>query len=347
MLPKTIEWLPEERTLRLLDQRRIPGELRFRDCKTYEDAALAIEDMTVRGAPAIGVAAAYGAAIAAYNAPEQLEAALDRLSKTRPTAVHLYWALSRMRSVLEKNKDENNLAELLEREANEIYREDIDINRRLSNHGQTLLPTNAAVITHCNAGALATAGYGTALGVFRAAAENGKKLKIYADETRPRFQGGRITSYELYEDGLDVTVICDSMAAFLMSKRRIDAVITGADRVALNGDTANKIGTYNLAIAAKYHNVPFYIAAPLSTIDTNCLTGADIPIEERSPDEVRVIGGAQVIPERIPVWNPAFDVTPSELIAGIITEVGILKRPYDMDINKIFNDGKHTAVGGN
>ena len=337
MLPKTIDWLREEHVLRLLDQRFIPDELKYRDCRTYEDAASAIEDMTVRGAPAIGVAAAYGLTIAAFSDPGSVSEAIDRLSRTRPTAVHLYWALARMRSVIEKHHGDDDLPKLLECEADKIYSEDIGINKKLSDYGQTLLPEKAAVITHCNAGALATAGYGTALGVFRAAAEHGKVLKIYADETRPRLQGGRLTSYELYEDGLDVTVICDSMAAFLMSKHKIDAVITGADRVALNGDTANKIGTYNLAIAAAYHGVPFYIAAPLSTIDMCCVTGADIPIEERVPDEVRVICGKRVIPERIPVWNPSFDVTPSELITGIITEAGVLRRPYSIAIEKIFS----------
>ena len=337
MLPRTIDWLREEHVLRLLDQRFIPDELKYRDCRTYEDAASAIEDMTVRGAPAIGVAAAYGLTIAAFSDPGSVSEAIDRLSRTRPTAVHLYWALARMRSVIEKHHGDDDLPKLLECEADKIYSEDIGINKKLSDYGQTLLPEKAAVITHCNAGALATAGYGTALGVFRAAAEHGKALKIYADETRPRLQGGRLTSYELYEDGLDVTVICDSMAAFLMSKHKIDAVITGADRVALNGDTANKIGTYNLAIAAAYHGVPFYIAAPLSTIDMCCVTGADIPIEERVPDEVRVICGKRVIPERIPVWNPSFDVTPSELITGIITEAGVLRRPYSIAIEKIFS----------
>ena len=337
MLPRTIDWLREEHVLRLLDQRFIPDELKYRDCRTYEDAASAIEDMTVRGAPAIGVAAAYGLTIAAFSDPGSVSEAIDRLSRTRPTAVHLYWALARMRSVIEKHHGDDDLPKLLECEADKIYSEDIGINKKLSDYGQTLLPEKATVITHCNAGALATAGYGTALGVFRAAAEHGKALKIYADETRPRLQGGRLTSYELYEDGLDVTVICDSMAAFLMSKHKIDAVITGADRVALNGDTANKIGTYNLAIAAAYHGVPFYIAAPLSTIDMCCVTGADIPIEERVPDEVRVICGKRVIPERIPVWNPSFDVTPSELITGIITEAGVLRRPYSIAIEKIFS----------
>ena len=201
------------------------------------------------------------------------------------------------------------------------------------------MPDECAAITHCNAGALATAGYGTALGVFRAAAEAGKKLKIYADETRPRLQGASLTAYELMADGLDVTVITDSMAAFLMSRTKIDAVITGADRVAANGDAANKIGTYGLAIAAKHHGVPFYIAAPLSTFDASCPCGAEIPIEERAADEVRKIGGQYITPPDVKVWNPAFDVTPSELIAGIITERGVIRAPYKENIEKIFPGG--------
>ena len=206
-----------------------------------------------------------------------------------------------------------------------IDREDREINRRIGAHGVVLLPDKASVITHCNAGALATSGYGTALGVFRAARDAGKQIKVYADETRPRFQGGRLTAFELCEDGFDVTVICDSMSAFLMSREKIDAVITGADRIALNGDTANKIGTYGLAISAKWHNVPFYIAAPISTVDFNCPNGNSIPIEERDHMEVKMIGSEILVHEGAKVWNPAFDVTPADLIKGIITEAGIIE----------------------
>ena len=335
MLPQTIEWLAEKKVLRLLDQRSVPNDVKFRDCYSMEDVASSIVDMTVRGAPAIGVAAAYGVAVAAEGGADAVLAAIERLSKTRPTAVNLYWSLKRMSAVFECCRKNDNFASVLEAEAVKIHADDIQINKKLAFYGQGLLPSKGTVITHCNAGALATAGYGTALGVFRAAAENGKKLKIYADETRPRLQGARLTAFELYEDGFDVTVICDSMSAFLMSKEKIDAVITGADRIAANGDTANKIGTYGLAVAAKRHNVPFYIAAPASTIDIGCKTGDDIPIEERDPDEIRQINRELIFPSAIPVWNPAFDVTPAELISGIITELGVLRHPYTDEIAKI------------
>ena len=338
MLPPTLEWKSETKTLVLLDQRKIPECVAFRECCSYEDIAVSIEDMTVRGAPAIGVAAAYGAALAAFENTNNIECALTRLAATRPTAVNLYWAIERMKNTYRKYKGSPNLADIMLAEAVKMHSDDIQINKQLSRFGQELLPDSCTVITHCNAGSLATAGYGTALGVFRAAAENGKKLKIFADETRPRLQGGRLTAFELFEDGFDVTVICDSMSAFLMSQRKIDAVVTGADRIAANGDTANKIGTYGLAIAAKRHNVPFYIAAPISTIDISCQNGDAIPIEERSSDEVRLIGDREIIPNRIKIWNPAFDVTPSDLIPGIITEHGVLTKPYSESIGKIFKD---------
>ena len=295
------------------------------DCRTYEETAKAIEDMTVRGAPAIGVAAAYGVVLAAHSDPSIIDDALSRLSATRPTAVNLFGSIEKMRSVYNEHKNSPELYLLLESEAIKIDREDRETNRRIGAHGAVLLPDKASVITHCNAGALATSGYGTALGVFRAARDAGKQIKVYADETRPRFQGGRLTAFELCEDGFDVTVICDSMSAFLMSREKIDAVITGADRIALNGDTANKIGTYGLAISAKWHNVPFYIAAPISTIDFNCPNGDRIPIEERDHMEVKMIGNEILVHEGAKVWNPAFDVTPADLIKGIITEAGIIE----------------------
>jgi len=334
MLPPTMEWVSSVPLLRLLDQRELPHAVRFCECVCCEDVARAIEEMAVRGAPAIGIAAAYGVVLAARRG-EPLFSSIDRLFSTRPTAVNLYWALCRMKSLAEMYDGNRDLPSALEAEAVRMHTEDIAINKRLSYNGQGLLPQTASVITHCNAGSLATAGYGTALGVFRAAREHGKKLKIYADETRPRFQGGRLTSFELYEDGFDVTVICDSMAAFLMSRKKIDAAVTGADRIALNGDTANKIGTYSLAIAAKRHNVPFYIAAPLNTIDINCPNGDVIPIEERAGDEIRMIGTETVVPLTVDVWNPAFDVTPAELITGIITEAGVIMNPDTAKIKKI------------
>lgn len=334
MLPETIEWISKTQTLRLLDQRKIPLSVEFVDCRTYEETARAIENMTVRGAPAIGVAAAYGVVLAAGSDLSKTKEALSRLSATRPTAVNLFWSIEKMRSVYNEYKDSPELYNMLESEAMKIDKEDLEINRKIGAHGAVLLPEKASVITHCNAGALATAGYGTALGVLRAAKEAGKEIKVYADETRPRFQGGRLTAFELCEDGFDVTVICDSMSAFLMSREKIDAVITGADRIALNGDSANKIGTYGLAISAKRHNVPFYIAAPISTIDFNCPNGDSIPIEERDHREVKMAGGETLVYEKAKVWNPAFDVTTADLIKGIITEAGIFEPSRIKELQK-------------
>ena len=334
MLPETIKWIGEVPLLRLLDQRKIPASVEFRDCRTFEETAEAIEDMTVRGAPAIGVAAAYGIVLAARADISKIEGAFLRLSATRPTAVNLFWAIERMRSLYRRGMDDPQICSMLESEAINIHDDDRSVNRRIGINGARLLPDRSSVITHCNAGALATAGYGTALGVFRAARESGKVIKIYADETRPRFQGGRLTAFELCEDGFDVTVICDSMAPFLMSIDKIDAVVTGADRIALNGDTANKIGTYGLAVAAQRHNVPFYIAAPLSTIDFSCPNGTMIPIEERDHNEVRRLGSEIIVHEAAKVWNPSFDITPAELISGIITEAGIFVPSDIIKLNK-------------
>lgn len=334
MLPETMEWIREDPALKLLDQRKIPESVEFVDCRTYTETAAAIQNMTVRGAPAIGVAAAYGVVLACREDPGSVETAIAKLLSTRPTAVNLFWALERMRSVYTRFKNVPSLYEMLETEAGRIKDEDMEINRKIGHFGQKVLPHAASVITHCNAGALATAGYGTALGVFRAAREAGKSIKVFADETRPRFQGGRLTAFELAEDGFDVTVICDSMAAFLMSVQKIDAVVTGADRIALNGDTANKIGTYGLAISAKRHNVPFYIAAPLSTVDFRCLDGSMIPIEERDHAEVRMAGDERLVYGKAKVWNPAFDVTPAELINGIITEYGVFEPGRIIELKK-------------
>ncbi|MCF0247545.1 MAG: S-methyl-5-thioribose-1-phosphate isomerase, partial [Synergistes sp.] len=265
MVPETIIW--KDKKLFLLDQRVLPYETKYVTCESVEDTARSIENMTVRGAPAIGVAAAYGMVLSLGR--EDIDAAAERLAKTRPTAVNLFWAIKRMRDLYKANSalNEKELYALMESEAKKIREEDIAINRAMGRFGAELLPEKCTAITHCNAGALATAGYGTALGVFRAAAEAGKSVKVYADETRPRLQGGLLTSYELHRDGFDVTVITDSMAAFLMSREKIDVVVTGADRIAANGDTANKIGTYGLAVSAAHHKIPFYIAAPLSTFD--------------------------------------------------------------------------------
>ncbi|MDO4987431.1 MAG: S-methyl-5-thioribose-1-phosphate isomerase [Synergistes sp.] len=335
MVPETLRW--ENGKLFLVDQGKLPFAVEYVMCATADDVVSAIKNMTVRGAPAIGVAAAYALVLAAAHSTDFNKAA-SALADSRPTAVNLMWSVRRMtllyNSLADGNADE--IYYSMEKEAIKIHREDIEINRKIGYYGASLLPHNAAVITHCNAGALATAGYGTALGVLRAAAEAGKNIKIYADETRPRLQGGQLTSYELCEDGFDVTVITDSMASFIMANNKIDAVITGADRVAANGDTANKIGTYGLAVAAKYHGVPFYVAAPLSTFDTEYETGRKIPIEERDGDEIRVVGGRRIIPEKIKVWNPSFDVTPHGLISGIITECGIIREPYEKNICELF-----------
>ena len=335
MLPETMYWNSAIPLLSLLDQTKIPHSVEHVECRTYEEVARAIETMIVRGAPAIGVAAAYGVVLAAAKSPQCIGDAILRLGATRPTAVNLFWSLKQMESVAAAATPESLLHDL-EAQAIRIHKEDLLINRTIGEYGQQLLPDKSAVITHCNAGALATAGYGTALGVFRAARERGKKLRIFADETRPRLQGALLTAWELMQDDFDVTVITDSMAAFLMQRESIDAVITGADRIAVNGDTANKIGTYGLALAASYHKVPFYIAAPLSTIDPYLTDGGGIPIEERNPDEVRFSCGARILSSETAVWNPAFDVTPAHLITAIITEKGILSPPYTQSIKEVF-----------
>lgn len=330
MLPKTLAW-NEDGALEILDQRRLPEEVRFIECVSLEDVARAIEDMAVRGAPAIGIAAAYGLVLAEPQSAEELEQALSRLRRTRPTAVNLFWALERMRR---KTEREGLSREALLEEARAIHREDIETNRRIGHWGQALLPENALVMTYCNAGALATGGYGTALGVLRAAREQGKSVSVFACETRPVLQGARLTAWELAEDGFDVTVICDGAAAMVMKEFRPDAVIVGADRIAANGDTANKIGTYGLALSAARHGIPFYVAAPLSTIDASCSDGGAIPIEERNEDEVRLLPGGKYIPDGVKVYNPAFDVTPAELVTALVTEAGILRRPYGPEIRR-------------
>jgi methylthioribose-1-phosphate isomerase len=283
--------------------------------------------MVVRGAPAIGIAAAYGVALAAPGGRDAVVFAMDRLARTRPTAVNLFGALSRMRDCLERAPDEGLQASLLE-EARRIHDEDVEGNRRLGEHGAALLPPDAAVLTHCNAGAIATGGHGTALGILRSAREAGKTIKVYADETRPLLQGARLTAWELERDGFDVTLICDGMAAALMKTRRIDAVVVGADRIAANGDTANKTGTYMLAIAAAAHDVPFYVAAPRSTLDPSIPSGEGIPIEMRADVEIRRLANGQSVPGPVKIWNPAFDVTPAKLITAIITEEGVFRAPY-------------------
>ena len=281
--------------------------------------------MIVRGAPAIGVAAAFGMAMASKRG-DDLELAAETLKKSRPTAVNLAWAVDRM---LRARGD-------LVREAEQILEEDVEANRAIGRHGALLLGSTATILTHCNAGALATGGYGTALGVIRAAVEGGKNIAVFADETRPYLQGARLTAWELQQDGIDVTLITDNMAGHFFQQGKFDAVIVGADRIAANGDTANKIGTYTVAVLAHAHGVPFYVAAPVSTIDPHCPNGAAIPIEERSAQEVTDIGGKRIAPEGIAVRHPAFDVTPARLVTAIITERGVLRAPYDDAIRRLF-----------
>jgi methylthioribose-1-phosphate isomerase len=314
-------------TLELLDQRLLPQEMRY---LTYQDAAgvaQGIRDMVVRGAPAIGVAAAFGMAMTSLRGGD-LGAAARVLRASRPTAINLAWAVRRMEDASSRGAD-------LVAEAEAMFREDVEANRRIGAYGAALLQQSATILTHCNAGALATAGYGTALGVIRAAVESGRQIAVFADETRPYLQGSRLTAWELQQDGIDVTLITDNMSGHFFQQKTFDAVIVGADRIAANGDTANKIGTYTLAVLANAHGVPFYIAAPVSTIDPACPSGAAIPIEERSAAEVYGGFDRQVAPEGVAVRHPAFDVTPARLITAIITDQGVLRAPYEDAIAKL------------
>lgn len=337
MIP-TLTWTTEG--VRFIDQRKLPLEESFVLATTYEDVADVIVTMVVRGAPAIGVSAAYGIALGALKtsattaadfAPE-FDTICQRLASTRPTAVNLFWAIDRMRrlfaSLLASHASISEVREKILAEAHAMYDEDIAACKVMGAFGGDLLPQEGGVLTHCNAGALATCGYGTALGVIRSAVEHGKRIHVYADETRPFLQGARLTAWELMADGIPTTVICDNMAASLMRAGKIQAVVVGADRIAGNGDFANKIGTYNVAILAKEHGIPFYVAAPWSTIDTATPTGDAIPIEERSPKEVTHHGGKQLTPHGVGICNPAFDVTPARYVTAIITERGVLRASY-------------------
>jgi len=311
-------------SLQLLDQRLLPAEEKWVDCHDCAAVAKAIRDMIVRGAPAIGVTAAFGLALAAKRG-EDLATAAETLRATRPTAVNLRWAIDRMLDAADRGDD-------LVREAEKIFAEDVEANKRIGRFGAELLGIRATVLTHCNAGALATAGYGTALGVIRAAVEAGKSIDVFADETRPYLQGARLTAWELQQEGIDVTLITDSMSGHFFQQDQFDAVIVGSDRIAANGDTANKIGTYTVAVLANAHGVPFYIAAPISTIDIGCPTGQSIPIEERSGTEVTEAFGKRIAPIGVSVRHPAFDVTPARLITAIITDRGVLWPPFDQSI---------------
>ncbi len=333
---KTLEWTPEG--VRFIDQTKLPTEEVYVTCRTYEEVASAIRDMIVRGAPALGVAAAMGVALGVQKSGAKdlaaLSADFDRISKTiaetRPTAVNLFWGIRRMKDKLESVSGQSlpNIKDALITEAQKMHAEDIAANEAMGRHGAVLLPSSGGVLTHCNAGALATCGYGTALGVIRAAVESGKKLHVFADETRPFLQGSRLTAWELMKDGIPTTVIADNMAGVMMKQKKVGAVIVGADRIAANGDVANKIGTYSVAVLAKEHGIPFYVAAPWSTVDMNTPDGDRIPIEQRSAKEVTHHAGKQVAPDGVRVENPAFDVTPNRYVAAIITERGIARAPY-------------------
>lgn len=335
----------------MLDQRLLPTEEKWLTLKTYNDVADGIREMVVRGAPAIGVSAAYGIALGVkqfvgtslVDLEDEFQYICEVLGKTRPTAVNLFWAIERMTRVFndahKNGKSITEIKEILLKEALEIQEEDIESQRLIAKYGGELIPNEATVLTHCNAGALATGGvWGTALGVIRGAHQQGKNIKVIADETRPYLQGARLTAWELLKDDIPVTLITDNMSGYMMSKGKVQAVVVGADRIAANGDAANKIGTYMVAVLAKRHNIPFYVAAPLSTIDLNCPTGEQIPIEERNIREITHVKDIQLAPEGIDVANPAFDVTPNELIAGIITEKGVARSPYIESLKKMFEE---------
>jgi methylthioribose-1-phosphate isomerase len=340
---KTLEWTASG--VRFIDQTKLPTEEIYVDCHTYEEVAVAIRDMIVRGAPAIGVAAAMGIALGIKQSDaghvaelrRDFEQICDTITSTRPTAVNLFWAANRMRERFDSLQElpVAQIKQALVTEAQRMYVEDIAANEAMGRHGATLMPASGGVLTHCNAGALATCGYGTALGVIRAAIEAGKKINVFADETRPFLQGARLTAWELMKDNIPTTLISDNMAGVMMRQGKIQAVVVGADRIAANGDVANKVGTYTVAILAKEHNIPFYVAAPFSTVDLNCPEGSQIPIEQRSPNEVTHLAGKRIAPEGVKVENPAFDVTPARYVAAIITERGIAKAPYAESLQRL------------
>lgn len=340
---RTIQWLDD--TVVMIDQTRLPAEEVYNTYSDFQSVAEAIKGMIIRGAPAIGVAAAMGVALGAraiiadtYESfYRQLENVCDELGRTRPTAVNLFWGLERMKRVAEANRSKSleKIREALKKEAIRIEQEDLTICKNIGKWGATLIPAGATVLTHCNAGGLATAGYGTALGVIRAAHEAGKKIQVFADETRPWLQGARLTAWELMKEGIPTTLISDNMAGFFMNRGEITCCVVGADRIAANGDTANKIGTYSVAVLAKENNIPFYVAAPVSTLDLSLADGSKIPIEERPYSEVTQIKGIAIAPEGVRVRNPSFDVTPSRYITAIITENGIVKGDYRSGLRKV------------
>ena len=342
-----------EKSVRLIDQKILPTELKIIDCPDYLQVAEAIRDLTVRGAPAIGVAAAGGIVLAAEanrNLPrdqflEAVEEAAKVLRGTRPTAVNLFWAINRMMRTLEANKalEPAEIAVALRREAYTMADEDVEVNRRMGAHGAELVADGNGILTHCNAGSLATVEYGTAIGVIRASHEQGKKIHVFVDETRPVLQGARLTAWEMVVAGIPATLITDNMAAHFMRLGKIQIVFVGADRVAANGDAANKIGTYSVSILAREHGIPFYVVVPTSTIDPAIASGDEIVIEERRPEEVTHIGGRRIAPEGIGVANPAFDVTPHRYITGIITEHGVAYPPYEVSLKRMLEAGQRAT----
>jgi methylthioribose-1-phosphate isomerase len=345
---KTLEWT--DQGVVMIDQRLLPAQEIYPVFKTYEDVAWAIKEMVIRGAPAIGIAAAMGLALGVRDAKTEDADALDKafdqicdvMGSTRPTAVNLFWAIDRMRNLYASlRKEKAPLDEIRSRliaEAKRMHAEDVEINRAMGRHGAELIPDDATVLTHCNAGALATAGYGTALGVVRAAVEAGKRVAVYADETRPFLQGARLTAWELNKDGIPVTLITDNMAGHFLKRGDIDCVVVGADRIAANGDVTNKIGTYSVAVLAKENDIPFYVAAPISTLDLNIASGDQIPIEERHEREITHVKDVRIAPDGIKIANPAFDVTPCRYIAAIITERGVARPPYQESLKRLAQD---------
>ena len=343
---QTLEWT--DSGVRFIDQTKLPTEETYVTAKTYEQVADVIRNMVVRGAPAIGVAAAMGVALGVKNSKAEtvgdlkkdFDAISDVIGQTRPTAVNLFWAIRRMRDKFEQLRVRPlpQIKQALIDEAVRMHAEDIAANQAMGRFGATLMPASGGVLTHCNAGALATCGYGTALGVIRAAVEQGKKIHVFADETRPFLQGSRLTAWELMKDGIPTTVISDNMAGAMMSKGKIGAIVVGADRIAANGDVANKIGTYSVAVLAKEHGIPFYVAAPLSTVDMETPDGSKIPIEQRNQREVTHIAGKQMTPDGVEIENPAFDVTPAKYVTAIVTERGIARAPYGEALKKLSDE---------
>jgi methylthioribose-1-phosphate isomerase len=340
---QTLEWT--ESGVVFIDQTKLPTEEVYVTCTTHQQVGDVIRNMVVRGAPAIGVAAAMGIALGVKNSTTENTADLKKdfdqiceiIRQTRPTAVNLFWAIRRMREKFEslRSRPIAQIQQALIEEAQRMHAEDIAANQAMGRHGAALMPSSGGVLTHCNAGALATAGYGTALGVIRAAVEQGKKIHVYADETRPFLQGSRLTAWELMKDGIPTTVISDNMAGAMMQQGKIGAIVVGADRIAANGDVANKIGTYTVAVLAKEHGIPFYVAAPISTVDLDTPDGSRIPIEQRDAREVTHIAGKQMVPDGVLIENPAFDVTPAKYVAAIITERGIARAPYENSLRDL------------